>query len=270
MKLPLITSATHNSINFEKFADRVALDSWHISEFSDIYTADTVYNPDALGNVVAKVNRAIGIYNRPREFSSFFEKDFLGNLIWKEGKELSNDEKKYCIENYYNPYYDEIKKLIKLSKKKGFEKVLLWDQHDTGDFDPKSGKRDRNLPGENRTMPKFILSNFGLENTGGTNPEEGYITCPPEFIKTVQQLIADGFDLKTSEIEINTSYKGGNIIQYFGNPKNNFGNKVVAIQIEYNRGMVMDQATRMPYNDKIEEMNLKFRKIMEKACELLE
>lgn len=269
MVLPLITSATHNSINFDKFAGRIALDSWHINEFSDIYTADTAYNRDALGNIVAKVNRAIGIYNRPREFSSFFEKDFLGNLIWKDGQELTNDEKEFCMHNFYDPYYKEIEQLINLSKEKGFDKVILWDQHDTGDFDPVTQKRDRKLPGQDRTMPKFILSNFGLPAIGKVDPENKYASCPAEFIQNVRSFIADEFDLKLEEVEINTHYKGGNIIQHFTNPKNDFGNNVWAIQVEYNRGLIMDQATRKPYWDTIKEFNGKFNTVMEKACGII-
>lgn len=268
MILPLITSAPHDGDSFAGFKNRVALTSWQIGEFSDKYTADTAFHPDALGNLKSKVSRGLGSLNQPRDKSLFKLEDFHSNTIWKKGLEITEDEKETCFKKYYDPYYDGIKRLIQKSKQLGFDKVILWDQHDTGDFDQKTGKRDRKLPNESRTMPKFILSNFGLKNTGEIDPENGYSTCPDSFIRAVKTFIATEFELSNKEVEINTSYKGGNIIQYFGNPKNDFGNKVYAIQIEYNRGFVMDQKSRKPYLEVIKQMNLKFRKVMEKSCKL--
>lgn len=266
MKLPLITSAPHDGDSFADFSARCALTPWQIGEFSDKYTAVTAYHPDALGNLKSIVSRGLGSLNQPRDKSLFKLKDFHGNTIWKDGVQLSEEEKEACFQKYYDPYYDEIKRLITCSKKKGFDKVILWDQHDTGDFDELTGMRDRKLPGENRTMPKFILSNFGLPQTGEIDAKNKYITCPASFIQAIQTFISGEFDLDVSEVEINTSYKGGHIMQHFGNPKNDFGNIVVGIQIEYNRGFVMNQATRKPNLDEIKKMNLKFRKVMEQAC----
>jgi N-formylglutamate amidohydrolase len=256
MKLPLVTSAPHNSDNFHDFSDRVILDPWYIGEFTDMYTADTAYHPDALGNLKALAIRGLGSLNQPRDKTLFKLKDFHGNTIWKKRQELTEDEKEYCFKTYWDPYHKEIQHLIKESKRLGFDKVLLWDHHDTGDFDKRTGKRDRKLPGENRTMPKFILSNAEY-------------ACPPEFVKNIQTFMAKEFGLKTSEVEINTSYKGGFIMQHYGNPKNFYGNEVVGIQIEYNRGFIMDQATREPYWDVIKDFNKKFNVVMEKACRLI-
>jgi len=269
MKLPLITSAPHDGISFDKFQDRVALTPWQISEFSDQYTGDTAFHPDAIGNLKSLVSRGLGSLNQPRDFSLFKLNDFHGNAIWKEGQELTQEEKEYCFTTFYDPYHDEIKKLIKVSKQEDFDKVILWDHHDTGDFDEHTGKRDRILPEEPRTMPKFILSNCGMRDTGELDPANGYTTCPASFIQRVQTFIAEEFGLDRHEVEINTIYKGGNIIQEYGNPKNDFGNKVVGIQLEYNRGFIMDQATREPDWDAIKDFNKKFNRVMEKACELL-
>lgn len=269
MTLPLITSAPHDGDTFSTFSPRVALSPWQVGEFSDKYTAVTAYHPNALGNLKSTVSRGLGSLNQPRDLSLFKEKDFHGNTIWKEGASLTTEEKEECFKKYHDPYYEEIIRHIKVSKQKGFDKVILWDHHDTGDFDQKTGKRNRKLPGENRTMPSFILSNFGLTHTGVVDPNIGFTTSPDWFIQEIQKLMTAEFGIKKSEVEINTSYKGGHIIQYFGNPKNDFGNEVVGIQIEYNRGFVMDQATRIPYNDKLNEFNEKFRKVMENACGLL-
>ena len=255
MKLPLITSAPHDGDSFSTFSPRVALTPWQIGEFSDKYTAVTAYHPDAIGNLKSVVSRGLGSLNQPRDISLFKLKDFHGNTIWKEDAELSLEEKEECFNNYWDPFHDEIKSLIKKSKLEGLDKVILWDQHDTGDFDEHTGKRDRILPEEPRTMPKFILSNAGF-------------TCPDSFLKQVQKFLCNEFGLPISEVELNTIYKGGYIVQTYGDPKNDYGNTVWAIQIEYNRGLVMDQATRIPKKEIIKEMNLKFRKVMEKACEL--
>ena len=269
MKLPIITSAPHDGHSFDKFTDRVALTNWQISEFADMYTADTAFHPDALGNLKSIVTRGLGSLNQPRDFSLIKLKDFHGNTIWKEGQALTQDEKEYCFSTFWDTYHDEIKRLIKLSKEEGFEKVILWDHHDTGDFDEKTGKRDRILPEEPRTMPKFILSNFGAKNIGEIDIANGFTTCPASFIKRVQGFVSEEFDLPLSEIEINTIYKGGYIIQTYGDSKKDFGNTVWAIQIEYNRGLIMNQATRKPYEDKLKDFNKKFNRVMEKACELL-
>lgn len=256
MKLPLITSAPHDGDSFSTFSPRVALTPWQIGEFSDKYTAVTAYHPDALGNLKSTVTRGLGSLNQPRDISLFKTADFHGNTIWKEGASLTTEEKDFCFKQYWDPYHNEIKSLIKKSKQMGFDKVILWDHHDTGDYDERTHKRDRKLPEENRIMPKFILSNAGF-------------TCPDSFLKQVQKFISDEFKLPVSEVELNTIYKGGYIVQTYGDPKNDYGNTVWAIQIEYNRGFVMDQATRIPKKEEIKEMNLKFKKVMENACKIL-
>ncbi len=269
MVLPIITSAPHDADSFGPFSSRVKLSPWQLGEFSDKYTAVTAYNHNAIGNLKSIVSRGLGSLNQPRDLSLFKLKDFHGNTIWKDEAELSEKEKKECFEKYHDRYHNDIERLIKRSKTLGFDKVILWDHHDTGDFDEKTQKRDRKLPGEERTMPKFILSNFGMQHTGELNPENEFTSCPPEFIQQVQDYMAYEFDLPHSEVEINTSYKGGHIIQTYGNPKNDFGNTVVGIQIEYNRGFIMDQRTRLPYKDKLKEFNEKFNRVMEKACGLI-
>lgn len=269
MKLPLITSSPHDSDSFAELSDRCVLTEWQIGEFSDRYTADTAYHPYALGNLKSIVSRGLGSLNQPRDNSLFKLEDFHGNTLWKEGMGLTEKEKEYCFNTFYDPYYEEIKRLIKVSKQEGFDKVILWDHHDTGDFDPHTGKRDRILPEEPRTMPKFILSNLGLRETGEINYKNGFASCPAYFIQAVRMYISKEFELQPEEIEINTIYKGGHITQYFGNPKNDFGNKIIGIQLEYNRGFIMNQATREPYVDKIKEFNKKFNKVMENACSLL-
>lgn len=268
MKLPLITSSPHDSDDFSSLKDRVQLSSWFIEEFSDKYTADTAFHPKAIGNLKSKVTRGLGSLNQPRDKSLFKEEDFHGNKIWKKGKDLTDAEKEFWLSNHHDLYHKEIERLIKLSRSQGFEKIILWDHHDTGDYNPRSGKRDRKLP-EGRIMPKFILSNFGLPNSGEIDPKNGFSTTTSEFIQTVRKFIAEEFSVMLYEVEINTIFKGGHIIQRYGNPSNNFGNKVSAIQIEYNRGFIMDQATREPYWDTIREFNRKFNRVMEKACELL-
>lgn len=269
MKLPIITSAPHHSDSFEELAHRVALDWWQIGEFADKYTGDTAYHPQALGNLKSKYTRGLGSLNQPRDHTLFKHQDFHGNTIWKEGLHLTDEEKTFYFENHYDPYYEEVSRLIKESKQLGFDKVIVWDHHDTGDFDQRTGKRDRKLPGENRTMPSFILSNFGLPHTGELDPANGFTTSPPEFIQSIQTFFTEEFGVKKHEVEINTSYKGGHIMQHFGNPNNDFGNKVVGIQIEYNRGFIMDQGTREPYWDTIKDFNKKFNKVMEKAVDLI-
>jgi len=269
MTLPLITSAPHDAQTFAEFENRIAFSPWQKGEFSDRYTANTAYHPYALGNLKSVVSRGLGSLNQPRDHSLFKLKDFHGNTIWKEGQHLTEEEKEYCFKKYHDPYYEKIRQLIRRSRNLGFEKVIFWDHHDTGDFDERTGKRDRKLPNEERSMPKFILSNLGQSGSGELNSEAGYISCPPDFIQNIKTVIADEFELNKTDVEINTSYTGGNLLQYFGNPDNDFGNTVVGIQIEYNRGFIMDQATREPYWDKIMEFNQKFNKVMEKACQLL-
>ncbi len=257
MKLPLITSSPHDGDSFAEFSPRIALSPWQVGEFSDKYTAVTAYHPNALGNLKSIVSRGLGSLNQSRDVENFKVKDFRGNTIWKEGQSLTEEEKEYCFKTYWDPYHNEIKRLIKTSKQEGFDKVLLWDHHDTGDYDEKTKKRDRKQPVFDRVMPKFIVSNAD-------------IACSGEFLKKIQAYIAREFDLKLDEVEINTIFKGGYIMQHYGDPKNNYGNKVVGIQIEYNRGLIMDQATRKPYKEELKTMNLKFRKIMEMSCGLLE
>lgn len=268
MKLPIITSAPHESDDFGDFLDRVKLTDWQIGEFSDKYTADTAFHPNALGNLRSKASRGLAALNRTRDFSLLRTEDFHGNPIWKEGEELTDQEKEFLYKTYYDPYHNEIKKLIGKSKSHGFKKIILWDQHDTGDFHQETGERNRRLP-EGRVMPEFILSNFGQPHTGKVDPTIGYTSSPPWFIKKIQEKISKIFNIEISKIEINTLFKGGFITEHYGKPQNDYGNIVFAIQIEYNRGLIMNQLTRKPYLDKINDFNKKFNKVMEYAVKIL-
>ncbi len=268
MVLPIITSAPHDADSFGPFSSRVQLSPWQAGEISDRYTAVTAYNHKAIGNLKSTVSRILGCINRPRDVTYLRAFDFHGNQIWKKNGILTLEEKEECLKKYYDPYHNELKRLIRKSKSFGFDKVILWDQHDTGDFDERTGKRDRKLPA-GRIMPKFVLSNFGLPDTGNINSDTGFVTCPPDFIRRVRDMVAYEFDLAHAEVEINTVFKGEYITQHYGNPKNDFGNTVIGIQIEYNRGFIMDQRTRLPYKDKLKEFNDKFNRVMEKACGLI-
>lgn len=266
LALPLVISAPHDAEAVGEFAERMLLGAILRGEMSDRWTYEVGNHPQAFAVMCSIVSRILGDLNRDETAADVFrDTDFLGNTIWKPGQELSDNEKLGLIERYHRPYYAQLTAHLqhKHTVAGKESRVLFVDMHDTGDFNHTTGEYDKYVDKEKKKrMPPFIISNNGLAHTGQPDPERGgWTTCPPDMLHELRFLIAYNFGIDVSDVEINTDYRGGNIVRKFGGPEFDAGQDVWAVQIEYHRGYVMDQESREPNIDNIARMNKLFTKI---------
>jgi N-formylglutamate amidohydrolase len=131
------------------------------------------------------------------------EQTFDGQEIYLPGENVSADEKKDRIENYWRPYHDRIASSLKNIKEK-FGCALLWDAHSI------PSKVPLLFDGE---LPEL---NFGT-NDGRS--------CGNDMIEAVITE-AEGDD--SFSIVLDGRFKGGYITRQYGDPAND----VHAIQLE--------------------------------------
>ena len=145
-----------------------------------------------------------------------WHKTTKGDLLIK--KALPFKLHKTLIEKYFNPYHKKIKKQIEDFKKLRALKVYILDLHSM----PSKGLDFHKDPGCER--PEVVISD-----------REGRSCCQDFTDLVIKAYQKAGFKTK-----LNWPYKGGAIIQNYGQPKKNQH----ALQIELNRALYMDEITK--------------------------
>ncbi len=269
--LPLITSAPHDSDHIPRqFAHRLNLSNWHIWEMSDKYSADVIFNKNAILNFRSRLHRALWDLNREKS-SCFPVNDFRWNRIWKYWMWLSLAQKASLVFQHYDSSDLIINNSInKQARYYWFRKLLFADGHCTWDYNTETWNRDRNMWDSGKPMPPFIIINHWLPDTAKVDSERWYpITCPPELMIELKFLIEREFE---HPVQINTLYpKWFKYNWWYLSRKiwdENYPSDVErwSFQIEYNRAMIMDQKTRIPYKSRITDMNQKFNFILNDLC----
>ena len=139
--------------------------------------------------------------------------DFLGQPIYKKGKEPGVEEVKRRLDVCYWPYYQKIQELLDARIEK-FGQVLLWDEHSIRSFVPSIRPE---------VFPEMIL---------GNNDEKSAST--KLINKTLENLRG------AYQVNHNDPFKGGHITRYFGDPNKN----IHALQLERNKNLYMDDSER--------------------------
>ncbi|NOQ73093.1 MAG: N-formylglutamate deformylase [Crocinitomix sp.] len=139
--------------------------------------------------------------------------DFLGNPIYKEGKEPDQTEIDRRLATYYWPYYQQVTNLLK-ERIAEFGNVVLWDAHSIRESVPTI---------RSEKFPEMILGNAD-ETSAHAN-----------LIKAALTELRKGY-----QVNHNDPFKGGHITRYFGNPDKN----IHALQLERNKNMYMDNNER--------------------------
>ncbi|MEP5071999.1 MAG: N-formylglutamate amidohydrolase [Crocinitomicaceae bacterium] len=140
--------------------------------------------------------------------------DFLGNPIYKEGKEPDQTEVERRLKNYYWPYYEKIQEFLD-ERIKEFGRVILWDAHSIRELVPTIRPN---------AFPEMIL---------GDNDEK---SADKKFIDITLKNLSSKY-----QVNHNDPFKGGHITRYFGNPEKN----IHALQLERNKNLYMDDTERM-------------------------
>ncbi len=139
--------------------------------------------------------------------------DFIGNPIYKSGKEPDQAEVERRLKVYFWPYYQKLQQLLE-DRKREFGKALLWDAHSIRRMVPTIRKE---------AFPEMIL---------GDNDEK---SADKNLIDITLSELG-----KTYQVNHNDPFKGGHITRYFGNPSNN----IHALQLERNKNLYMDDSER--------------------------
>lgn len=227
-KVPMIISIPHCGTDFpEELKDDFLPDQMASLDDTDWFLQDLNDFAPAMGITVvyARYSRWVIDLNRDPKSAPLYHDgrlitglatttDFLGNPIYKKGKEPDQQEINRRLEFYFWPYYTKIQELID-ERKKEFGKVLLWDAHSIRHMVPTIRKTP---------FPEMIL---------GDNDEK---SADKNLIDVTLKELG-----KTYAIQHNDPFKGGHITRYFGNPEKN----VHALQLERNKNLYMDDTERL-------------------------
>ncbi len=237
-KHPVIISVPHSVSEIaKKFRDRLALSDFEIWQMSDPYTEETCIYPQAHAIRKAKAHRILGDLNRDRDSKDMFRKnDFYGRKIWKDEKELSDKEKEENLEQFWDPFRNDIRKSFKELNDSGFKKILFIDHHNTAIDHPAN---------KGQYLPPINLGNYG--NSKG-ELEKTPISSSPEIITAFQKFIAE--ELPELTVEMNMVYKGSSLVRFVRDEiKPEFPDcEIHAIHLEYNLNFIFN-----PLSKKVDE-----------------
>lgn len=256
---PIIYTAHHASHDFHELSERCALSEDEKIRFSDYGTAETVPQ-NGIATIIAKHSRALGDLNRnPNDPGRFQDQDYakpLRHRIWKQGKELSEAEKNELHARFYKPFHDEIVTQLRAADKPVL--VVAWDN--TAHY--VIGKNKAN---EDVTMPSFVLSNRGGEETAEADDEP--TSCSPELLTTLKYYFERELTQRNlpSDIHLNLVYRGGYITRHYSSRRNatllrdhGISHPVQSLQVEYNTSITHDQETLAPKQTAINDLREAF------------
>lgn len=225
--LPIVISIPHCGTNFpaeikENYVENKVQDI----DDTDWFLQDLYNFAPAMGITIIHANysrwvidlnrdpQSAPLYNDGRIITGLTTTtDFLGNPIYKPGKEPNQDEVQRRLDVYYWPYYQQLQDLLD-QRKKEFGKVILWDAHSIRRMVPTIRKEP---------FPEMIL---------GDNDEK---SADKKLIDATLNTLSKGY-----QVNHNDPFKGGHITRYFGNPANH----IHALQLERNKNLYMDDSER--------------------------
>jgi len=254
MKLPIVYSAHHASCDFLDYTDRINLDAFQRKKFSDYGTEVTVPR-NGIKTHVASSSRALGDLNRSPDHPLLFPShDFakpVANKLWKDSRELTNDEIVQLKKSLHEKYHLD---LIKSLKNTNLKKILVVAWDNTAQY--AIGKDESGL---SVMMPSIILSNGGDENQ--TSSKTSQTTCNPETLAKLKQLFEELLSRYCIEgsVETNLVFKGGYIAEFYNTRRHQkdleklgIHADIESLQIEYSTAITHDQNTLEPIEGRME------------------
>jgi len=251
--------------------------------FSDYGTKHLLDDVPENHKIVARYGRIVGDPNRKRNDEDVIRlQDFGGVNIFRQGFEDRLTKswmrafwlKKLLLKSY-EPFYRDVFNVIDRLAKHPLNKdkpLILVDVHDTGNRLLGRTWREDKIR-KKKHIPPVVISN--APNEVITEDIKG--TAPKWFLEDFREKLADKLGLEEKEIQINTVFKGGNVIRYFGNPEQNrklkkiLGNKpIYAIQLEFNRALYLDEVTQRTIPWKMRSVRNSLMETIQEMCEVLE
>lgn len=269
----IIVTAAHGSYKiplsiFPKLSSYYQTSPRLLLNFSDYGTKYLIENVPSEQKVIPQYGRLIGDTNRAKNAEDLIRfKDFGGNRIFSEKFEKRLTTSWFhtfwlnkILKLSYKPFYEDVFSAIKSTadneENKG-KPIILIDVHDTGNRLLGSTKKDDRSREGLFQMPKIIISSAPDEQI-----DEGCFGTAPDYLTEIfQESLAKklGFDIQ--EVKINHMFYGGYVTRFFGNPNKNdrlkkiLGNKkIYTIQIEFDRGLYMNEETQRPIKWKVKSI----------------
>ncbi|MES2855500.1 MAG: N-formylglutamate amidohydrolase [Bdellovibrionota bacterium] len=135
------------------------------------------------------------------------------------------------VEKYFEPFHREVRENLKQIKDAGAERVYHIDAHSM----PSVGTSEHRDPGEHRA--EAVISDC-----------EGK-SCSSWFL----DLVVSSYETAGFKVRVNWPYKGGRVTETYGKPSQ--GQE--SIQVELNRGLYMNEATKRLNEAVLSEMQNK-------------
>lgn len=194
---------------------------WHLDQLYDF----------ALGMGASMLKATISRYvidlNRPRDGASLYPgqtttglcplETFLGQPIYREGKQPDAAETERRVETYWVPYHAALaRRIAEVRERHGY--ALLWEAHSI-----------------NSQLPRLfdgVLPNLNFGTVHGKS-------CPDPIIEAVLAAAHEG----PYEVTLNGRFVGGYITRQY----NDVANKVFAIQLEMTHKTYMDEPAPFGY-----------------------
>jgi len=250
--VPIIISIPHCGTEFpEELINDYLPEQIASIDDTDWFLQDLYNFAPAMGITIvyAKYNRWVIDLNRDPESAPLYNDgrlitglttttDFLGNSIYKTGKEPNKEEVERRLKTYYWPYYQKVQELLN-ERKNQFGKVLLWDAHSI------------------RQMVSTIRKEAFPEMILGDNDEK---SADKKLIDITLSNLSKGF-----QVNHNDPFKGGHITRYFGKPSEN----IHALQLERNKNLYMDDSERKFDEKRANKMREVLKSNFEKLAEYL-
>ncbi len=232
--------------------------------FSDYGTKYLIDKVPSSQKVVAKYGRIIGDPNRSADSPDIVRfRDFGGMHIFREKFKRRLTQSWFrrfwlskLLKHSYWPFYKKVFRVIdRMSHNKKCKDlpIILIDLHDTGNrLLGKTWKEDRQR--KKGRMPLIVISNAPDEET-----DTGiWGTAPESFMMDFRESLAKNLGIEEEEILINDPFKGGHVTRFFGNPMKNRrlrkilkNKKIMAIQLEFNRALYLNEVTQRPIGWKV-------------------
>jgi N-formylglutamate amidohydrolase len=225
--LPLLVSVPHDGrLLAEDMEERmtgrgraIPDTDWHVNRLYE-------FAGDLGANVLsAKYSRYVADLNRSPADAALYpgqvdtglcpEKTFAGEPIYRAGCALSGEEKARRIEKYWQPYHEQLQRMLdRIRSAHGF--AVLWDAH--------------SIRGEVPLLFDGTLPELNI----GTNDGR---SCSPE----VEQAVADVAARSAYSHVVNGRFRGGYITRTYGSP----GDDIHAVQLELVQACYMDESSRL-------------------------
>ncbi|MDY6863743.1 MAG: N-formylglutamate amidohydrolase [Thermodesulfobacteriota bacterium] len=252
--LPVLVSIPHGGLQIPKeLKDRICLNEINIFDDSDPFTQE-IYN---LGDrasfvIISYIARAFVDLNRstddlpPKNPDGVIKSHTCNRqIIYKKGLEPDILLIKKLLEKYYEPYHRKIREVL---AENNHNIELALDCHSMAAYGPEIS------PDPGKRRPIICLGNQNNK------------TSSRKMINKLTDCFRQAFDLDAGEVTENKPFTGGYITQMYG------GNPIPWIQVEMNRDLYLksayfDRNTLKVHGDRLQELNLRFKKTLFLFCD---